>query len=96
MPLKFAQRTEAEVPTPLSGKLNEDIEALKAEMRKLATGMVLEIEAGSEKTVRGTKMLVTKAGNQLGTQWRHWNVGSKVLAKPKDAIKRRGRKPKAS
>ena len=95
MPLKFAQRTEAEAPTPSStGKVNEDLLAIKTEMMKLASGMVLEIDAGSEKAVRSTKTLVTKAGGQLGTQWRHWNIGTKVFAKPTDAVKRRGRRPK--
>ena len=96
MPLRITHRKQEEVPTPSSsGKINEDIEAIKAEMAKLASGMVLEIEAGSEKAIRGTKLLVTKAGNQLGTKWRHWNVGTKVFAKPLEAVRRRGRRPKA-
>ncbi len=95
MPLKISHKREQEVPMPgSSGKVNEELIALKDEMAKLAAGMVLEIETGSEKAVRGTKMLVTKASNQLGTRWRHWNVGSKVFAKPAGAPKRRGRKPK--
>ena len=56
--------------------------------------MILKIETGGEKAVRGTKMLVTKAANQLGTKWRHWNVGSTVFAKPMEAVRKRGRKPK--
>ncbi len=97
MPIRITHRKQEEVPTPSStGKVNADIEAIKAEMAKLASGMALEIEVGSEKAVRGTKMLVTKAGNQLGAQWRHWHVGTKVFAKPMDAIKRRRRKPKAN
>ncbi len=93
MPLNITHRKEDEVPSPgSSGKVNQDLMALKAEMSKLASGMVLEIEAGSEKAVRGTKMLVTKASNQLGTRWRHWSVGTKVFARPMEAVRRRGRK----
>ena len=95
MPLRITHRKEDEVPTPSSsGKINEDLVAIKSEMARLASGMVLEIEAGSEKAVRGTKLLVTKASNQLGSQWRHWNVGTKVFAKPAEAIRRRGRRKK--
>jgi len=95
MPLKFTQRKPEEVPTPsASGKVNQDLLNLKNEMSRLAAGMVLEIETGSERAVRGTKMLVTKAANQLGSRWRHWNVGSTVFARPMEAVRRRGRKPK--
>jgi hypothetical protein len=95
MPLRFNQRKEEEVPRPgASGKVNQDLIAIKNEMSKLGSGMVLEIETEGEKAVRGTKMLVTRAANQLGTRWRHWNVGSKVFAKPEDATRRRGRRKK--
>ena len=94
MPLKFAQRKQQDVPTPsAAGKVNYELVSLKNEMSKLSAGMVLEIDAGSEKSVRGTKMLVTKAANQLGTPWQHWSVGSTVFAKPKVGPRRRGRKP---
>ena len=97
MPLKFSQRKPEEVPTPsASGRVNQDLLNLRNEMSKLAAGMVLEIETGSEKAVRGTKMLVTKVANQPGIRWKHWNVGSTVFARPKEAVRRRGRKPKAS
>src|SRR4051812_31281578 len=96
MPLKFSQRNEAEVPTPSGpGKVNEDLMALKSEMSKLAPGMVLEIDTDGAQGVRSIKMLVTKAANQLGSRWRHWNVGSTVFAKPQEAVRRRGRKPKS-
>ena len=95
MPLKISHRKAEDVPTPsASGKINQDLIAVKNEMAKLAAGMVLEIETSSEKAVRGTKMLVTKAANQLGARWRHWNVGTTVFAKPAEVIRRRGRKPK--
>ena len=95
MPLRISHRREDEVPTPSSsGKLNEDLITVKNEMAKLASGMVLEIEAGSDKAVRGTKMLVTRAANQLGKRWRHWSVGTKVFAKPADEVRRRIGRPK--
>ena len=97
MPLRISHRREDEVPTPSSsGKLNEDLITVKNEMAKLASGMVLEIEAGSDKAVRGTKMLVTRAANQLGKRWRHWSVGTKVFAKPADEVRRRIGRPKKS
>jgi hypothetical protein len=90
VPLKITHKSEDEVPTPTSsGKVNEDLSALKAEMQKLAAGMVLEIETGSEKAVRSAKTLVTRAATQLGTKWQHWSVGSKVFARPVGEIKRR-------
>ena len=96
MPLKITQRKQEDVPMPnAAGKINEDLLAIRGEMSKMASGMVLEIEAGSEKAIRGTKMLITKAANQLGMQWRHWNVGTKVFARPVEAARRRGRPRKA-
>jgi hypothetical protein len=90
VPLRFSQRKPEEVPTPsASGKVNQDLLNLKNEMSKLAAGMVLEIETGSEKAVRGTKTLVTKAAKQLGTPWKHWSVGTTVFARPVEAVRRR-------
>ena|SRR5947209_3673065 len=92
MPLKFTQRTSEEVPSAGSnGKVNQDLLAIKNEMAKLTSGMILEIETDSAKSVRGTKMLVTKASKELGAQWKHWHVGSSVYAQPVDGAKRRGR-----
>lgn len=91
MTLKITHRREEEVPSPnSSAESNANLAAIKDEMRRIATGTVLEIEAGSERAIRGTKMLVTKAAMQLGTQWRHWNVGTKVYAKPAEQGRRRG------
>ena len=90
MPLRITQKREDEVPTPSStGKVNQDLADLKEEMRKLDAGMVLEIEAGSDKAVRGTKMLVSKGAKQLGANWRHWSVGTKVFTRPAEMIRRR-------
>ena len=97
MPLKFTHRNQSEVPTSTStGKVNQDLLALKDEMQKLGSGMVLEIETGSEHAVRGTKMLITRAAGQMGKEWQHWSVGSKVFAKPKEMLARRGRPPKTT
>lgn len=94
--LKITQRREDEVPGGgAAGKANENLLALKNEMSKLGAGMVLEIETENERAVRGTKMLVTRAANQLGTSWKHWSVGSKVFARPSETTRRRGR-PKQS
>ncbi len=90
MPLRIRHLKEEEAPKPTStGKVNEDLHGLKTEMTKLASGAVLEIEAGSEKAVRGVKALVTRAGRELGSQWRHWHAGTKVFAKPVGVVKRR-------
>jgi len=96
MPLKITHKPEEDVPTPgRTGKVNEDLVALKAEMLKLGQGMVLEIETGSEKAIRGTKALITRASKQLGTRWRHWHMGTKVFAKPTGQVRgRRGRRRK--
>ncbi len=98
MPLKITQKPAEEVPSPgRTGKVNEELIALKDQMKKLGSGMVLEIETGSEKGVRGAKVLVTKAAKELGGQWRHWSVGSKVFARPVEEIRRRaGRRKKTS
>jgi hypothetical protein len=96
MALKMVQRNEDEVPSPnAAGKVDPDFIALKAEMSRLPAGMVLEIVADNERAVRSTKMLVSKAAKQLGSPWRHWNVGPTVFAKPADAPRRRGRRPKS-
>jgi spore cortex formation protein SpoVR/YcgB (stage V sporulation) len=95
MPLKITHKKEEEVPLAgASGRVNQDLLAIKSEMQKLASGMVLEIETGSEKAVRSAKTLVTRASNQLGTRWRHWSVGTKVFAKPAEAVRRRMGRPK--
>ena len=39
MPLKFTQRKDSDVPSPSStGKVNQDLVAIKNEMAKLAAG----------------------------------------------------------
>ena len=83
MPLRIKHIKQEEAPRPSStGKANSDLFAVKSEMLKLEKGMVLEIETGSAKAVRGAKTLVTRASNELGTKWQHWHVGTKVFARP--------------
>jgi hypothetical protein len=93
MPLKITHRKEEEVPRPTAaGRINENIEAIKAEMLKLGQGMVLEIETGSERAIRGTKALITRASRELGAKWRHWSQGTKVFARPAESVPRRRRR----
>ena len=97
MPLTITHRNENDVPTPSGqGRVNEDFESLKSEMSKLDSGMVLEINAGNEKAVRGTKMLITRVARQLGSEWSHWNNGATVYARPKTSSARRGRPKKTA
>ena len=92
MTLKFTQRSQQDVPSASStGRVNHELLAIKNEMAKLGSGMVLEIETDSISTVRGTKMLITKAARELGTPWRHWHNGTAVYAQPVDGTKKRGR-----
>jgi len=93
MPLKITHRKEEEVPRPgAAGRINENLEAIKAEMLKLGQGMVLEIETGSERAIRGTKALITRASRELGAKWRHWSHGTKVFARPAESVTRRRRR----
>src|SRR5438309_2251953 len=95
MALKFTQRRVEDVPSSSAAtRVNQDLLTIKNEMAKLGFGMILEIETDSIATVRGTKMLVTKAAKQLGAPWKHWHVGSSVYAQPADTAKRRGRPKK--
>ena len=64
---------------------------LKTEMSKLAPGMVLEVDAGDARSIRGTKGLITRASKQLGRPFVHWHQGTKVYTKPAEAPRRRGR-----
>ena len=92
MALKISHRKEQEVPAPAAGgAANEELYQLKTEMSKLTTGMVLEVDAGSAKSIRGTKGLITRASKQLGRPFVHWHQGTKVYAKPAEAPRRRGR-----
>ena len=93
MPLKITHRKAEEVPRPTAaGRINENLQAIKAEMLKLGQGMVLEIETGSERAIRGTKALITRASNELGAKWRHWSQGTKVFASPAERAPRRRRR----
>lgn len=97
MPLKITHRKASEVPAPgASGKVNQALADLMDEMGKLATGMVLEIETGDETSIRATKMLITRAANQMGTPYSHWHSGTKVYAQPKPAAKGKQRSERAN
>ncbi len=92
MPLTFTQRQENEIPQPSrQGRVNEELQQVKNELSRLASGMVLEIETGSADAIRRTKGLVTRASKELGTQFQHWHEGTKVFARPTEAPRRRGR-----
>jgi len=92
MPLQITPRKAEDVPSASStGKVNHDLIELKDEMKKLGSGMVLEIETVGDKGVRSTKMLISKAAKELGAQWQHWHAGTKVFARPSEPSKRRGR-----
>lgn len=89
MPLRIRHVKQEEAPRPSStGKANKDLFAVKSEMLKLGKGMVLEIETGSEKGVRGAKTLVTRASKEVGAKWQHWHVGTKVFARPMETLKK--------
>ena len=95
MPLKITHRNEADVPrSSTAGRVQEDLESLKAEMRKLGAGMVLQIETDGPKAVRSVKMLVSRAAKQLDSRWQHWNVSTTVYAKPAEAVRRRAGRPR--
>jgi hypothetical protein len=92
MALKISHRNEQEVPAPAAGgQANEELFQLKMEMSKLAPDMVLEVDTGNAKAIRGTKGLITRASKQLGKPFVHWHQGTKVYAKPAETTRRRGR-----
>src|SRR5438045_2226959 len=98
MPLKFTQKRESDVPSPAqNGRINPELELMKVELSRLKPGMVLEIDAGRDRTVRSTKVLVTKAAKQLGQPMMHWSDGNKVFAKAAEpALRRRVGRPRRS
>jgi hypothetical protein len=85
--LKITHRKAEEVPTPsgTSGRVNQVLAEIMQELTKLAPGMVMVIETGDETTIRATKALITRAGNELGMPVRHWHAGTEVYAKPVEA-----------
>ena len=96
MALKINVRKQADVPQPTSsGRVNEEVEALKAKMRDLGPGMVLEVETDRTSSVRATKAKITRAARDLGAAWRHWHAGNRVFAQPKAARRRRRRRTMA-
>jgi hypothetical protein len=96
MPLKITHRKEQDVPAAVgNSEGNAELSQLKMEMSKLGPGMVLEVDAGDARSVRGTKGLITRAGKQLGRPFVHWHQGSMVYAKPAEGRRGAGRPRKA-
>lgn len=95
MALKIVHRKVDEVPSATSGRSSTEFDTIKAELAKLQPGMVLEVDPGSQGAVRGTKAMLTRAGNQLGRPVVHWSLGNVIYAKATEAPRRRGRPPKA-
>ncbi|MEX1253343.1 MAG: hypothetical protein WEE64_03285 [Dehalococcoidia bacterium] len=92
MPMKITARKESEVPQPAAdGKVNEELEALRAAMAKLPPASVLEVEVPRGRTAQGVKAQITRAGKQIGSTWMHWDAGNKVYAKV--VRRKRGRPP---
>jgi hypothetical protein len=96
MALRFSHKKADEVPQPPKrGKISEALAAVMRELERVAPDMVLEIETGDEKAIRATKLMITRAGAELGTPVRHWHQGTKVYARPADVITERGRKQRS-
>jgi hypothetical protein len=83
MPLKIRHRSADEVPQPQGGgRVSEEFNQVKTALATLSVGDVLEIETNDARAVRGTKLMVTRAGKQLGKSFTHWNSGTKVFVRP--------------
>ena len=95
MPLKIAHRKAEDVPAATAETGSPEFQELKVELAKLQPGMVLEVETGSGRAIRGTKAMLTRAGKQAGLSVVHWHQGTKVYAKAQVA-RRRGRPPKVA
>ncbi len=82
--MKISHRRAEDVPAPpaRSGAVNQVLTEIMRELRRIAPGMVMVIETGDEAAVRGTKVLITRAGRELGIPVRHWHNGTEVYAKP--------------
>ncbi len=82
--MKITQRKEEDVPpAPAKNRrVNRALEEIMDELTRIEPGMVMVIEAEDEKAIRATKLLVTRAGNELGIPLRHWHTGTEVFAKP--------------
>ncbi len=79
--LRITHRKAEDVPAPRRNR-NALLAEIMRELKRLAPGMVMVIETGDEATVRGTKVLITQAGRELGIPVRHWHAGSEVYARP--------------
>jgi hypothetical protein len=83
MPLRITHRKEEDVPARSpGGTVSQELRQLEDEMLALGYEMVLEIETGSEMSIRKTKRLVTRAAKRIERPFVHWHSGTKVFAKP--------------
>lgn len=95
MPLRITHRKAEDVPIGGAAAGSAEFNQIKAELMKLQPGMVLEVDAGSQKALRGTKAMLTRAGHQIGRPVQHWAQGTIVYARAAEPVRRRGRPPKA-
>ena len=96
MALQFTLKKADEVPQPRRrSKVSETVAALMRELERVAPDMVLEIETGDKKNIRATKLMISRAGEELSTPVRHWHQGTIVYARPVDLITERGRKQRS-
>ncbi len=99
MPIKITQRKAEDVPQPQRGRgrVSHALDQVMRELTRLAPGMVLVIETEDQRDIRTTKLLITRAANQLGMPVRHWHSGNEVFASPRAAAPtRRPRSERAS
>ncbi len=74
MALQFSHKKAGEVPQPRQrGKVSDAVAAVMRELERVSHDMVLEIETGDEKAIRATKLMISRAGEELGTPVRHWH-----------------------
>ncbi len=95
MALKITHRKAEDVPPPQRGRgqMNKALDQIMRELTKLAPGMVLVIQTEDQRDIRTTKLLITRAANQLGIPVRHWHSGNEVFAGP--VTKARSRRPRS-
>jgi len=74
MPLKISVRNEAEVPSAACAAGSAEFSQIKAELAKLEPAWCSKVDAGSQKALKGTKAMLTRAGNQIGRPVTHWQA----------------------
>lgn len=76
MPLKH--RKAEEVPPSSTDSSSAEFNQIKVELARLQPGMVLEVDAGSQKALRKTKAMLTRAGKQIGRTVVHGQQGGSI------------------